>query len=405
MSYDLVVVILGLAFLGAAALPRLIGGTPLSLPIIYVAVGLALPLLWPETTSIDPIRYGAATERIAELAVIVSLTSAGLKIDRPLGWHRWRSTWRLLAITMPLCIAALAVGGVWLLGLPLAAAVLLGAVIAPTDPVLACGVQVGPPGEGAEDETRFALTSEAGLNDGLAFPFVNLAIVLAVVGLTADAMTHWLLVDVGWKIIAGVGAGAGIGHVVALLVFRLYEPGPEADGFIAIALTLVAYGGTELIHGYGFIGVFVAALAFRRYERDHEYHKSLHEFSEQIERLMMAVILLLFGAAITQGLLVPLDRTAIVLGLLFLLVIRPFAGWLGLLGTDTIGRHRAAIAIFGIRGVGTFYYLAHGLNHSAFEEGQAQLIWAVAAFIVLASIALHGMAVAPVMRRIPRRQS
>ena len=400
MSYELVIAILGLAFLGVAALPRLIGDAPVSLPIVYVAVGLVLPLLWPDSPPADPIRHGVLTERLAELAVIISLMSAGLKIDRPLGLRSWGSTWRLLAITMPLSIAALALGGAWLLGLPLAAAVLLGAAIAPTDPVLASSVQVGPPGEGREDETRFALTSEAGLNDGLAFPFVNLAILIAVSGMTAEAMTHWLLVDVVWKILAGVAIGALIGHGVAVLVFRLCEPNPVADGFVAVALTLVAYGGTELIHAYGFIGVFVAALVFRRYERDHQYHKAMHDFSEQIERLLMAALLMLFGAAISDGLFGPLDMAGVLLGLLFLVVVRPLAGWLGLLGTTATGRRRAAIAVFGIRGIGTFYYLAHALNHVGFSEAQSRLVWAVASFIVLASIVLHGMTAGRVMRQI-----
>ena len=399
MSYNLTIIILGLAFLGAAVLPRLIDRTPISLPMIYVMVGLALPLILPEVPTVDPIRYGIATERLAELAVIISLMSAGLKIDRPIGLKRWRSTWRLLSITMPLCIVALALGGVWMLGLPIAAAVLLGAVIAPTDPVLASSVQVGPPGQGQEDETRFALTSEAGLNDGLAFPFVNLAIMLAVVGLTTGGMAQWLMEDVVWKTLAGVAAGAVIGHAVAMLVFRVSTRNPVTDGFVAVALTLAAYGGTELVHGYGFIGVFVAALMFRRYERDHEQHTAMHDFSEQVERLLMAVILMLFGAAITGGLFDPLNATAVILGLLFLLVIRPVAAWLGLLGTDATGRERATIAIFGIRGIGTFYYLAYGLNHAGFEETHARMIWAVGGFIVLASIVLHGMTARRVMRQ------
>lgn len=399
MNYDLVVVILGLAFLAAAALPRLLSGTPVSLPMVYVAVGIALPMLFSETPRIDPVRYGLATERLTELAVIISLMSAGLKIDRPVGWFRWASTWRLLGITMPLCIAALALGGMWLLGLPFAAAILLGAVIAPTDPVLAASVQVGGPGQGQEEESRFGLTSEAGLNDGLAFPFVNLAIVVATAGVAAGAMTQWLLIDVLWKIAAGAAAGVLIGYGIGMLVFRLCQPGTVGDGFVAIALTLVAYGGAEMVHGYGFIGVFVAALTFRRYEYDHDYHIALHAFSEQVETLLMAVLLMLFGAAITGGLFLPLDSAGILLGLAFLLLVRPLAGLLGLVGADATLTQRATMAVFGIRGIGTFYYLAYALNHGHFDETQARLLWAVAGFIVLASIVLHGTTAARVMRR------
>lgn len=399
MNYDLVVVILGLAFLAAAALPRLLRGTPISLPMVYVAVGIALPMIFSEVPVVDPVRHGLLTERLTEMAVIIALMSAGLKIDRPVGWSRWACTWRLLGITMPLCIAALALGGAWLLGLPLAAAVLLGAVIAPTDPVLAASVQVGGPGEGPEEESRFGLTSEAGLNDGLAFPFVNLAIVIVTLGVTAEAMTRWLLVDVAWKIGAGVAAGLLIGYLLAVLVFRLCKPGAVGDGFVAIALTLVAYGGAELVHGYGFIGVFVAALTFRRYEYDHDYHLALHDFAEQVETLLMAVLLMLFGAAITEGLFAPLDSAGILLGLGFLLLVRPLAGLLGLAGADATLVQRATMAVFGIRGIGTFYYLAYALNHGHFDEAQARLLWAVAGFIVLASIVLHGTTAARVMQR------
>ena len=400
MSYDIVVIILGLAFLAAAALPRLMDDTPISLPIVYVAVGAVLPLVWSDAPDVDPIRFGFATERLAELAVIISLMSAGLKIDRPIGLYRWGSAWRLLAITMPLSIAALTLGGAWLLGLPLAAAVLLGAVLAPTDPVLASSVQVGRPGGGEEDEARFALTSEAGLNDGLAFPFVNLAIVLALAGVSSEALTRWLLLDVIWKIAAGVGMGLLIGYAIAMLVFRVCKPGPIGDGFVAIALTLVAYGGTELVHGYGFLGVFVAALAFRRYEYDHDYHVALHDFSEQIETLLMAIVLMLFGASISCGLFAPLDAAGVMLGLVFLLLIRPLAGLLGLLGGAATREQRFKISVFGIRGIGAFYYLAYGLNQGGFDEAQSRMIWAVAGFIVLASIVLHGTTAARVMRRV-----
>lgn len=403
--YDLIILILGLAFLAGAALPGLLlDRIPISLPMVYVAVGMLLPWLWSDAPRADAIQHGVLVERLAELAVIISLMSAGLKLDRRLGWRTWRSTWGLLALTMPLSIAALAAGGYWIVGLPLAAAVLLGAVIAPTDPVLASSVQVGPPGKGDEDEARFALTSEAGLNDGLAFPFVNLAIVLAATGLAPEGLVRWLGVDVIWKILAGVLIGATIGHLVAVLVFRLGKPNAVSDGFVAVALTLVAYGATELVYGYGFIGVFIAALMFRRYEGDHVFHRALHDFSEQIELLFMAVLLILFGASITHGLFEPLTAglvgPALILGLGFLLLVRPAVGMLGLIGTDAPKSHQAVIAVFGIRGIGTFYYLAHGLNHANIEEGYARMVWAVAGVIVLASIILHGTTATYVMRLI-----
>lgn len=391
---------LGLAFLAAAVLPRFLVRSALSLPIVLVAGGMVLGWIMPTALRVDPLQHGVLAERLAEMAVIVSLMSVGLKIDRPIGWRRWSTTWRLLAFTMPLSIAALTLGGVFVLGLPLAAALLLGAVLAPTDPVLASSVQVGPPGEGEEDETRFALTSEAGLNDGLAFPFVNLAVVIAATGFALEGLSEWLLMDVLWKMVAGIAGGAVVGQGVAWLVLRYRRGKTVTDGSVALALTLVAYGATELIHGYGFIAVFIAALVFRRMERDNEHHKQLHDFSEQMETLLMSVILILLGAAVANGLFAPLTWQAMGIGLLFVLIIRPLAGFLGLIGTGIAGPHRRAIAIYGIRGIGTFYYLAYGLAHANIAEVDGRMMWAVSGFIVVVSIVFHGVTAPWVMDRL-----
>lgn len=354
-DYNWILLGLGIAFLAATVLPRVLKGTPVSLPMVYRASGLLLGLFWGSSFGTDPVAHGIVTEHLTEMAVIISLMSAGLKLDRPIGLRRWASTWRLLVVTMPLCIAALALGGYFWLGSSLAAALLLGAVLAPTDPVLASSVQVGPPNEGDEDEARFALTSEAGLNDGLAFPFVNLAVVIAASGFAVSGLTDWLLVDVLWKIGSGIVVGALIGRVVALLVFRFVKHSAVTDGFVAVALTLLAYGATELLHGYGFIAVFIAALTFRHYERNHEHHKELHDLSEQVERLLMATILILFGAAISNGLFSALTLPGIAVGLLFVLVVRPAAALLALWGKPTPQRFKNVIAVYGIRGIGTFY--------------------------------------------------
>jgi NhaP-type Na+/H+ or K+/H+ antiporter len=401
-EYRQLLLFLGLVFLSAAVLPRLLRNVLVSLPLVLIAFGALLGWLIMGRFVADPVVHGTWVERLAEMAVIISLMSAGLKLDRPIGLKRWSSTWRLLIITMPICIVVLVVGGHWLLGLPLAAAVLLGAVLAPTDPVLASDVQVGPPGEGGEDEARFALTSEAGLNDGLAFPFVNLALVIAATGLAGAGLGEWLLVDVLWKIGAGTLMGIAIGHFVSKLVFRFSGWDAISDGFVAIALTFVAYAATELVHGYGFLAVFAAAVMFRRNERNKVDHKELHDFSEQVERMLMSVLLILFGMALVHGLLDPLGWKGMVLGLFFLLVARPVAGWLGLTGTSTPRKLRAVIAFYGIRGIGTFYYLAYGLNHAELADGTAREVWAVAAWVVLLSVLLHGTTATFVMQRVDK---
>lgn len=383
--------VLGVAFLCASILPPLLRRLPISLPMLYVTAGVLLPWLWPGLSQAPITEHQDWIEPLTEIAVIFSLLGAGLKLDRKINWKHWSSTWRLLLVTMPFCILLLTFGGVWLGGLGVASSLLLAAALAPTDPVLASQVQVSAPGEGDEHEVRFALTSEAGLNDGMAFPFVHLALTLAATGMALGDLTYWLAVDLLWQIIVAVLVGIVVGRCVAIVVFRLAPSTPIADGFVAIALTLIAYSCAQIVHSYGFIAVFVAALAFRRYEHDHEYHKTLHDFMEQIERLFVALLLIFLGIAISMGLLAHLTWQMTLLGVLFLFIIRPMAGWVGLLGTKLPQRERLAVAVLGIRGAGTFYYLAYGLNHSNFSEATRLKLWSAAALVILLSIFIHGM--------------
>ena len=373
----------------------------------------ALPLPLP---AMGPLEFPEWAEYLTEVGVIVSLMGAGLKLDRHIGWTSWKSTWRLLAITMPVTIGATALLGWWMLGLAPAAALLLGAALAPTDPVLASDVQVGPPGAAledtenphdAEDEVRFALTSEAGLNDALAFPFTNAAVAMATAGAAPAAwIGGWLAFDVVYKLAIGLAAGLAIGWLLGKLVF-----GPRGDlqlarrgeGFVALAGTLVAYGLTELVGGYGFLAVFVAAVTLRRSEHEHDYHETLHEFAEQTERLLMIGLLLLLGGAIAGGVLAPLTAGAVVLIALVLLVVRPVSAWFALSPDCVTPPERATIAFFGIRGIGSLYYLAYALNHATFPEGDQ--LWAIVAAVVAASVVVHGLAVTPAMRRLDRLRS
>lgn len=402
--YELALVLVGVALLGTVVLPRLLSHRPLSFPIVYIAFGFivfSLPLGLPAP---DPLAHGALAERLAEFGVIIAIMGAGLKLDRPFGLRRWQTTWRLLAVTMPLTIAVTALLGWWAAGLAIPTALLLGAVVAPTDPVLASDVQVEPPTKGPSDEVRFALTSEAGLNDGLAFPFTYLAIAVATAGLAPENwLVGWIAMDVVYRIAAGVIIGVVVGKVMARFVFRFpasTELATMMAGAEALAATFVAYGLAELVEGYGFIAVFAAALAIRGYEREHEYHEQLHDFAAVTERLVMAVLLVLFGGAIATGLFAPLTWPAAVAGVLVVLLVRPLAGLVGLFGYSL---QRGAIAFFGIRGIGSFYYLAYGLNTAAFPG--ADLAWAVVGVVVVSSVVLHGLTAPPVIRDLQTSHS
>ncbi|BCL16807.1 cation:proton antiporter [Micromonospora sagamiensis] len=403
---DVAFAVLGIGALLAGILPRMLERRPLSMPIAFLGLGMVIFLLPTGLPIPDPLVHPDVATHLTEVGVIVALMGAGLKIDRPLSWRRWSSTWRLLAIAMPLCIAAVALLGWWWAGLVPATALLLGAALAPTDPVLAADVQVGEPTdvEDSEDEVRFALTSEAGLNDGLAFPFVYAAIAIASTSLApADWLAEWITVDLLWKVGAGVAGGLLVGWLLGKLFFRAPSElrlARHAEGFLALAATFLAYGLVEVIGGYGFLAVFVAARAIRAAERTHQFHSVLHDFAEQVERLLTVLLLLLFGGAVVGGLLAPLTWQAALVGLALVFVVRPLTGWLSLRGAPGRPAEHWVIACFGIRGVGSFYYLAYATTKADFP--QADLVWATAGLVVIVSVVVHGVASTPVMQMLDR---
>jgi NhaP-type Na+/H+ or K+/H+ antiporter len=405
-SYIVVLAGFGVIVLLTAWIPMVLREMPLSLPILCVAFG-AVVFAIPSVPGVmyHPQEQLGFANHATEFVVIIALMGAGLKLDRTPGLKSWALTWRLLGIAMPLTILALAVLGSWLLGLGLAAALLLAAALAPTDPVLASDVQVGPPGQGEEDDVRFALTSEAGLNDALAFPFIHLAILLAVSTRTGEPwLGEWLGLDVIWKIAAGLCMGYGIGRALGWLTFHMPNRAKlsrTGDGFVALGVTCLAYGLTEMAHGYGFLAVFVAALALRSAERGSAYHQKLHDFAEELERLLMMVLLVLLGGAMTGGgLFRALGWNSVLFAVLAVLVVRPLSGWIGMIGSAHPVRERAVIGFFGIRGLGSVYYLAYALERESFEA--PDLLWSTLGLTVLLSVVLHGVTVTPVMHRLDR---
>ncbi|WP_343227182.1 cation:proton antiporter [Rhizobium changzhiense] len=380
----------------------------MSLPIACLAIGALLAWSpFPLLPRFNPLENREFTERMTEIVVIVALMGAGLKLDRPIGWKRWMTTWRLLGVAMPLTIGTLAFLGSWILGLGVASALLLGACLAPTDPVLASDVQVGPPQTGEEDEVRFALTSEAGLNDGLSFPFVHLAIALALAAKEGTVLLqHWAFLDVFWRLAAGGVVGWALGKAFGFVSFRMRGSSlaKTQDGFVALGMTFTAYGLTQLVGGYGFVAVFLAAVAFRASERDHDFHEQLHDFAEQIERLLMMVLLVCLGSIAASGeLLGGIDWRVAVVAFLAIVFVRPISGWLSLIGSGHPPGESLIIAVFGIRGLGSIYYLAYATGRAEFER--VETVWTTVLLIVLTSIVVHGIAVTPAMRWIDGRRS
>ena len=377
-----------------------------SASLIYLAVGLASAAVIG-LAGIDwlvPRQDAELIERLSELAVVIALFSTGLKLDRTLRPAAWGSVARLLAITMPLTIASVAAYGIWAMGLPLAGAILLASALAPTDPVLAGDIGVGPPGEEDESETRFAVTAEAGLNDGLAFPFVVLA--LFVSGRPGVSwLPEWVLVDVIYAVLAGVAIGAVGGYAIAALLLPLRDRRlvlPELDGWIPVAAVLVVYGATEIASAYGFLAAFAAGIAFRRYERDHEAHQGVHRGSEIVEKFGELAVILLLGSIVTLSGLMQPGWAGWLLCAVLLLVIRPLAVAVAFLGSGLDWRERAFLGWFGVRGIGSLYYVAAALSYGVLQTDEENRIFWTVAVVILVSITVHGITGTPLSRRLRR---
>jgi NhaP-type Na+/H+ or K+/H+ antiporter len=401
----------GFAVFAAALLPRLLMRAPVSMPMVFLGAGVLAFSLIESLPNPDPVAHGDFATHLSEVCVIVSLMGAGLALDRKVGKKRWATTWRLLGIAMPLCILGLMLLGMTVLGLGLAAALLVAAALAPTDPVLASEVQVGEPAETeedleGEDEVRFGLTSEAGLNDGLAFPFVYLAVAMSLVGTAPSAwFPEWIALDVLWRLGIGCLFGFGMGKLLGRLFFSAriesVRLANHSEGFVALAATFLTYGLTELAEGYGFIAVFVCAVTIRAAEQTSGYHGILHSYIEQLERLLTVVVLVLLGGAIARGLLMGLTWQEILVAVLFLLVVRPVAAWLSLARGRTGPWERGVLAFFGVRGIGSIYYLGYALSKGDFG-GQDDALWRIVALVICMSIVLHGVSAAPVINALDR---
>jgi NhaP-type Na+/H+ or K+/H+ antiporter len=386
--------------------PRFFSGRePAASALLILAGALAFSLIPGMPAAPDPRTSPRVWELTSELAVIVALFGTGLRIDNLTSYAKWRPTVRLLAVVMPLTIAAVALLGWLLAGMTLAGALLLGAVLAPTDPVLAGDVQVGPPTEGGEHPVRFSLTAEAGLNDGLAFPFVYLALIIAAEGFAPGSWgLRWLAMDVVYRIVVGLAAGAGIGWLLGKILFSVPRGNALANtgsGVLALAGVLFCYGATELIEGYGFIAAFVAGLALRRAEAEHEFHGTLHSFTLAIEHALTAILLIFIGSVLPM-LWPELDWQHVGIALALLLVIRPAIGWLGLAGTGLLPRERVVVAIYGVRGIGSIYYLGYATNHlELVNEGQ---LWATIALTIALSTLIHGLTAGAAVERVTREE-
>jgi NhaP-type Na+/H+ or K+/H+ antiporter len=392
----------------AARIKRL----PLSTAMIYLGAGLLLGPTVLDQFHVNPLERSAFLEVVTEVAVLISLFAAGLKLAPPVGDRLWWVPFRLATVSMVTTVGLVALIGIALLDLPLGAAVLLGAVLAPTDPVLATDIQIKTLED--NDRLRFALTGEAGLNDGTAFPMVMLGLGLMGLHEVGDGFLRWWLVDVIWATLSAFTIGGVLGIVAGRATYRLAKRGLHTEymeDWLGLGLIALAYGLTLLLHGYGFLAVFAAGFMFHRTEmRLSAVGKSAAddpvcvtpvtlEFVEQLERLGEVVLLVLIGGMLFAD---SWQAEYVLVGILLFVVVRPVSVFAGLLGCREPLVRKSIIAWFGVRGIGSLYYLMYAVQHGLAEETAVQLV-SVVLVVVALSVVVHGITVKPLMRLYGRR--
>ena len=391
-----------------------LGAMPITSAILYLVVGVVIGPTVLNLFHFNPLKSAAWLETITEIAVLISLYTCGLKLKVPLRSKLWRIPLRLATLSMVIGIALVAAFAHWAMALPWGAAILIGAVLAPTDPVLATDVQVRRPGD--NDRLRFGLTAEAGLNDGTAFPFVMLGLGLLGVHEIGDG-GRWLLRDVVWASVAGVALGALLGAGVARLVFALRQRARETvfmDDFLGLGLIALTNGLALAMSAYAFLAVFAAAVALRQTEQHlmarHRDRlspelrratsladRSMH-FNEQLERIAEVLLILLLGGSLFVN---SWSWEAVLVALFVFFVARPAGVYVGLIGADVAPKTRHYMAWFGVRGIGSLYYLMYAIGHGL-EEPLALRLLSITLIVVTLSIVVHGMSVTPLMRRYAR---
>ena len=438
-TFTLACIIVGTLLIAKTLVGSFLSRLPLSAAMVYLGVGVAMSPLGFGLIRLDALKDVVLLERLTEIAVLISLFTSGLKLELPLKDRRWRIPLQLASVSMVVTVGAITIVGVFLMGLSLGASVLLGAILAPTDPVLASEVQVANPGD--RDRLRFGLTGEGGLNDGTAFPFIMLGLGLlglhelgdssGFMGITGFTGWRWWAVDVVWAVFGGLGLGYALGTLVGRAIIYLRTRHLEAlgsDEFIALGLIALTYGLALLSLTYGFLAVFAAGLALRRIdatparpevsdseksalsEGDREASgtdapahmmQEVQRFNTQLESFVEVGIVLAVGV-----LLATVQFRAEVLWFipLLFLVIRPAAVTIGLVGTQVRGSQRRLMAWFGIRGIGSLYYLFYAISHEI-EPALAQRLLSITVAVVMASVLAHGVSVTPLMRRYESKKA
>ncbi len=391
----------GFIALLASIVPAILSRKHFSAPIAYIAVGVGIYILY-STNEFRPLEHLDVIKYVTEFVILVALMNAGLRIKEPFSWRTWKYSVRLLIITMPLTILAASFLGWWALGMAPATAMLFGALISPTDPVLASELQTSEPGKEDTSITRLGLTSEAGLNDGLAFPFTYFAIMACQKGLdfkewAGEWFLHYFLI----KIAIGTAMGLLSGWLLYHLIFSISTVRTVdkiSRGILSVALLLLPYALAEAAGGYGFIAVFLSACMFSSCEKGEGQMNSLHDFNEELESFVVVVIFITTGIFIAFNYKLFFKPDIIAVSLAMVLIIRPLAGYLSLIKTGLSNFQKFVLSFYGMRGIGSIFYLVFALKAADFEDSHK--LFSITTATIFFSVIIHGISSRSVQKRI-----
>ncbi|XLZ72887.1 sodium:proton antiporter [Massilia sp. SR12] len=413
----------GLILIAMMLAGTLVSRLPLSGAMVYLGLGLLLGPFGVSVIDLHPIDDAAALELMTEIALLISLFSVGLKLEVPILDARWMAPYRLAFVSMAITVALVTAIGVYGMDMPLGIAVLLGGILAPTDPVLASAIQAVP--SDLHDPIRFSLAGEGGLNDGTAFPLVLLGLGLMQLHDLGEGGAHWWTLDVLWSTVGGIAAGVLIGALLGKLVVYLrtrHQSATGLDEFLALGVIAVSFGAAQLCLASGFLAVFFAGLSLRSARNfplsgtrattagmaesaTHSHHASgvmtraVLGFNEQLERIAELGIVLVIGAMLPH---IGSPGSLWWFAPLLFLVVRPLSVVLGMTGAGIPLHKKMLVGWLGIRGIGSVYYLEFALNHGMAGAGAQDLV-TLTLGVVATSILAHGVTVRPLMRWYDRR--